>query len=110
MTYNSARGQYRSFLQIRKFGRQGYLRRDGVDRPCMVGIIDYKPYDASLREVGAQRALIAAYKLEVPPERDLDLLIFGDEVHRFSAPIKGPRPDGVVLFFDCEVVYDSRNS
>jgi hypothetical protein len=107
MAYNSSRGQATSLRQIKKFGGAGYLRRDGDDRPCWVGIVDYKPRDAELRTVGARRALVAAKDLAVPPDREQDLIVFAGEVWRIVTPVSGPRPNGVPLFYDCEVVYDS---
>lgn len=102
--YNSARGQATSLRQIKKFGGAGYLLREGVYRPCWVGIVDYKPYDARLKEVGARRALVAASGLEIPPDRDEDTIVFKGEIWRIVNPPTGPRPNGVPLFYDCEVV------
>lgn len=110
MAYNTARGLAVSLRQIKRFGAKAYLRRDNIDRVCWAGIVDYRPRDVDLHTEGSQRALIAAKGLTIHPDRELDTLVFKGKTYRFSAPIRGPRPNGTALFFDCEVVYDSSDT
>ena len=101
--------------QIRRFGGRGYLRRSGVDRPCIVGIIDYKPGERGLVNDGSRRALISALDpdtgavLAQPPDHEQDLLVFAGEVMRIVAPVTGPRTTGSTeaILYECEVQYDS---
>jgi hypothetical protein len=104
---NVARLQNTALRQIKRWGGQGFLVRDGAKRACWVCIIDYKPRDADLRMVGAKRALIAAKGLAVGPDRELDQVEFKGQRWRIVNPITGPRPNGTPIFYDCEVVYES---
>lgn len=104
---NTTRMLNTALRQIKRWGGSGFLVRDGVKRACWVCVIDYKPRDQDLRAIGAKQMLIAAKGLAVEPDRELDVVEFKGKTWRIVAPIKGPRPAGVPIFFDCEVVYDS---
>jgi len=119
MAYNYTRARQTSDMQIAKFGGGkglGLLRREGIaDRKVTCAVIDYKPNEQGLREVGARRAMVSALDpvtggiLAVPPDHNKDKLIFAGEVLRIVNPDRGPRPSGVPVYHDLEVLYDSRN-
>lgn len=97
--------QRTALRQIKRWGGAGYLVRNYIKRDCFVCIIDYKPRDAQLRTEGARNALIAARDLAIPPDREEDLIEFAGETWRIVEPPKGPRTNGVAIFYDCEVMY-----
>ena len=96
--------------QILRFGgpdSHPKLRRAGVDRDCIAAILDYGPRERDLVIDGAVRCLIAAEGLEVPPDFELDQLIFRNVLYRMVGPIRGPRPNGIPIFYDTPVLYDT---
>lgn len=107
MSIHATRQLNTALRQIKRWGGAGKLNRDGVRRDCWLVILDYKPRDENLRMIGAKRCLIAAKGLAVAPDRELDLIEFKGQVWRIVAPIGGPRPNGVAVFYECEVAYDS---
>lgn len=104
---HAARQQSTALRQIKRWGGAGSLVRESVKRACWLCIIDYKPRDENLRTLGAKRALIAAKGLAVGPDRELDMIEFKGQRWRIINPPTGPRPNGIPIFYDCEVVYDS---
>jgi hypothetical protein len=115
-SFNFARIQKRADSLIARFGGGtglGKLRRNGVDRPCTCVLIEYKPFEKQFVLEGARRALVSRFDpntgqpLDLPPNHELDKLVFAGEVLRIVAPDKGPRPNGEPVFHDLEVLYDS---
>jgi hypothetical protein len=58
---------------------------------------------------GSERFFIAGAGLTVPPDAELDLLQFkgnGSKTseYRIILPPTGPRPDGIVQYYDCNVM------
>jgi hypothetical protein len=107
VAYDYARARRVAGKQIGRFGGAALLRRDGVDRPCVAAILDYSPRDRNLMLEGSRRALISADGLDVPPNHEQDLLIFGGEVLRIVQPVIGPRPGGTAIYYEAQVVYQS---
>jgi hypothetical protein len=112
--FNIARAQQVSHRQIVRFGRTpanpnalGKLRRGASDRNCTVAILEYKPHEKGLVLEGAMRALVSTVGLTVEPHHENDLLVAAGKVWRIVAPVGGPRPGGVAIFHDCQVVYQS---
>lgn len=105
--YDHARAQRVAGNQIERFGSPGKLRRAGVDRDCKVAILEYGPRESQLRLEGYERALIAA-PLAVPPDHEADLLVANGNVYRIVLPIRGPRPGGHAIYYEAQVLYDSR--
>lgn len=117
--FNFDRIQRRADSLIGRFGGSrgnGKLRRNGVDRKCTCVIIEFKPSERGLVTEGAKRALISRFDpdtgqpLALVPDPQLDLLVFAGDVHRIVAPDRGPRPNGVAVYHDMEVLYDSRDA
>jgi hypothetical protein len=100
---------------IKRRGSLGKLRRAGIpDRNCYCVITDYSPRERGLRNEGARRALISvedpatgAY-MAIPPNHEVDTLVYAGEVLRIPTPVEGARPLDKFLYFELEVVYDSR--
>ncbi len=111
MAFNYDRARQTCHRQIARFGAgaASALRRGTTDRAVTAAILDYKPHEMGLREQGARRALIAALDCPTPPDHEQDKFVFLGEVFRIVKPVTGPRPAGIVLYYDCEVVYDSRD-
>lgn len=121
MSFNIVTAQRTADRQIRKFGTSAkapgavgalVVIEGGAQRACIVGIVDYKPYERGLVEEGAVRALISYFDpngvaLDPPPHHQTDKLLCAGSWYNFVAPIAGPRPGGVPVFYDCQVVYDS---
>lgn len=108
--FNFARSQSTALRIISRWGRPSQLERDGTRRACRAAVLDYKPRDQDLITPGAVRCLIAAKGLTIAPDREQDVLIFNGKRYRFSAPIRGPKPNDTPIFYDCEVLYDSGDS
>ena len=111
MAFNYDRARQTCHRQIARFGAgaPAALRRGSTDRTVTAAILDYKPFEQGLREQGARRALIAALDCPTPPDHEQDKFIFNGDVFRIVKPFVGPQPAGIVLYYDCEVIYDSRN-
>ena len=107
MAFDYTRAQQTVDRQIKRFGKAAVLRRSGVDRPCHAALLDYNPHGKDLILEGARRALVSPLGLDVPPNHELDLLVFDGEVLRIVAPVKGPRPSGTAVYYDLMVVYQS---
>lgn len=106
--FNAKRLQREADKQLRSFGGSGFLVRDGVKRPAQMTRLDYTPRELGLLQEGAERILISALNLSVPPDHKQDLIEFTGNVYRMIKPATGPRPKDVQIFWDCAVVYDSK--
>jgi hypothetical protein len=91
---------------IARWGNSAVLRRSGTDRPCVAAELEFNPTQRNLELAGVRRFLLAA-PLDPPPNHELDLLVAFGEILRLVAPVKGPRPDGVVVYYDLLVEYQS---
>lgn len=112
--YNYAAAQRRAHRRITKWGGRGVLRRDGVDREIVVGVIDYAPRNADLRMQGTRQAVISALDttgalVAPPPDFELDKLVWDGSLHRIVEPVKGIRPDGTAVFYQATIMYDGRD-
>lgn len=112
MAYDYAGAQRRAHSQIKKYGVVGALRRNGVDRPCLVGVIDFNPRGKELILEGQRRALVSSLAPDlsvlVAPDHELDLLIWNGEVCLIPVPVRGIRPAGTVIYYDLTVTYSAR--
>lgn len=100
---------------IRKNGRSdAKLRRGSVNRRCAAVVVDYKPREQELRSVGAQQALVSCFDpitkaVIIPPDPNLDVLVWNGSIYNIVAPDRGPRPAGDAVWHDLEVVYSERD-
>jgi hypothetical protein len=118
-SFNFDRLQRRADSLIARFGGGsglGTLRRDGIDdRVVSCVLTEYTPHEKELRLEGSRRALVSRFDpdtgapLALPPNHELDKLVFAGEVLRIVSPDTGIRPNGTPIFHDLEVVYDSRD-
>lgn len=104
---NIARLKATALRMITRWGRTAQLDRSGSLRNCKCAIVDYRPRDRDLVTDGARRALIAAQGLTIPPDRELDILVFNGQRFRFAAKPTVYGPDGTDILYDCEVIYDA---
>lgn len=106
---NIDRLQVSADRMIKGAGGRGFLVRDGVKRPCFCARIEFKPAERGLYLDGAERYFISALKLQVPPDHEQDLLEFKGRAlltsrYRLIVPPLGPRPNGLVVYYDCPVM------
>lgn len=103
------------FRQIRKFGATPgnpsatmSLVREGVARACTGAVLDYSPRERGLVVEGAKKIIIANWNLTDPPDHERDVIrLFNGEVYRIVSPVKGARPGGVSVYYECECQYDT---
>jgi hypothetical protein len=95
---------------IKRWGKIGYLRRDGVDRPAHMVLIDVKPRDRDLVEEGSKLCAVSVKGLNTPPDRDADVVVFAGVVYRISSPVRALSSDGVTAYYEFSVLYDSTES
>lgn len=96
----------RAAAHIERWGVTAYLLRDDVARECKAAILDHTPRSRGLAMEGAERMLIAA-PLDIEPDYEVDRIVFQGSIYQLVAPVKGPRPAGVAIYFDADVVYES---
>lgn len=87
--------------------KPGFLVRAGVRRAALIARSEYSPKERALYLDGRERMIVAAYGLTVPPDHELDQLIFNGKLYRIIEPVKGARPDGTAMLYDCACLYDS---
>jgi hypothetical protein len=91
---------------IRRWGnsQRGKIIRDGVvsAQPYMARG-DYKPTERGMFLDGSERLTVSAVNLsEIDFERDT--IEFTGSAYKINVPPTGPRPDGTVILFDCNVL------
>lgn len=99
-----AHSQRTALRIITRWGGVGYLLRGGSARECICARSDYTPQQRGLFLDGSERFFIAALGLAVPPDFELDMLRFKEFEYRILLPPAGPRPNGLVMFYDCNVM------
>lgn len=106
MPINHDREALRASSGIKRWGAAAKLSRAGILRDCIAGILDYNPTSKGLNLDDAARVRVAA-PLAIPPDHELDKLIFKGAVYQITSPVKGARPGGVAYFYDLDVLYES---
>lgn len=101
MPFNHARAQKQAHKLIARWGGKGQLVRAGVTRDATMAVLDFKPNERSLLEEGEEVIRVSAYQLTVPPNFELDTIVFGGSTFRIYKPITGPRPNNLVIYYDC---------
>lgn len=101
--------QIRAHAALRRWngGKPGFLVRAGVRRAAVIARGEYSPRERQLYLDGREKLMIAAYQLAVPPDHELDQIIFNSRLYRIIEPVKGARPDGTVMLYECACLFDS---
>lgn len=102
--FNHAASQYRAHLRILRWGGAGKLIRGAVERAATMGRMDYSPRERGLFQDGAERIIVSAWQLATPPDQMLDVIEFKAVRFKIVAPVTGPRPNDIVMFYDCSVL------
>lgn len=105
MGFNVSRSQKSAHNLIARWGGAGFLIRDGVKRPATMARLDYKPSERGLYIDGSELIRISAIGLTVEPDFNLDVIQFNGKIYKINIPTTGPRPTGVPIFHDCNVLY-----
>lgn len=105
MALNFARSQKSAHRLISRWGGAGFLIRAGVKRPITCARADYKPSERGLYVDGAERIYISTVGITVEPDFELDMIQFNKKIYKITLPVVGPRPAGIVVFYDCSVLY-----
>lgn len=90
---------------ISRYGKPAQLLRDGVVRDCTAAILGHSPRARALQLEAAEQMLIAA-PLAVEPDHELDKVVFGTKLFAIVAPVKGPRPADIAIYYDLDVVHE----
>jgi len=80
------------------------LVRDGQQRVCVAARLEYTPRERGLFEDGSSRILIAGNSVTIPPDNELDLLLFAGKHYRIMQVTGYRQGDDTVLYYDCNVV------
>jgi hypothetical protein len=107
---NLTRSQRTANDLIRRWGQGSRTQfvRGGIGRNVNGAMADWKPAERALIVDGAVRFYVAAFGLAPNdyPDMNLDMLYYQAPnegafvTYRIVAPILGPRPNGVPVFFD----------
>lgn len=93
---------------IKRWGGLGYLIREGVKRPAYMARLDYTPRERGLFQDGAERMFVSA-DVTTGPDHEHDQIEFNGRTYRIVEPVKGPRPNGLVIFYDCSIMLTTPN-
>jgi hypothetical protein len=105
MAFNHLRSQASASRIIQRWGGAGYLVRAGVRRPIICARLEYNAKERGLFQDGAERILVSAKGLTIAPDQNLDTVIFAKREYRIVEPPLGPRPAGIVIFYDLSVIF-----
>ncbi len=111
MVHNHLRSQAIANRLIRKYGRTGYLVRDGARRSCKVLIVDYtaKERSSALILENSKHAMFSSVSLSVPPNYEMqDTLEVGTGVnlktYKIASKVEALDTGGVPIYYDAQVV------
>jgi hypothetical protein len=103
--FNHLASQKRAHNHINRWGGIGQLVRGGVGRNATMAILEFSPRERNLVEEGVERIRVSAKGLTVPPDTDLDQVVFKGRKYNIQEPPLGPRPNGIAIFHDLYVIY-----
>ncbi len=111
MVHNHKRSQSIADRLIRKYGRTGYLVRDGARRSCKVMIVDYtaRERNNALILENSKHAMFSAIGLSVPPNYEMqDTLEVGTgvglKVYKLASKVEALDTGGIPIYYDAQVV------
>jgi hypothetical protein len=93
---------------IKRWGGRGYIIREGVKRPAYMARLDYTPRERGLYQDGAERMYVSGLT-PVGPDMEKDMLEFNGKTYRIVLPVTGPRPNGLIIYYDCSIMLTSPN-
>lgn len=101
--------QHSAHRMIQRYsnGVVGYLVRGAVQRVATMARVDYTPRANGLALDKVSKIRISVIGLAVPPDFELDEIIYAGERYRITAEPTGPRLGGTFVYYDCDVVYTS---
>lgn len=107
--YNYVRARNVVNRQIRRWGgaaaTSARLVRDDGSRSCVAARLEYSPRERGLFLDNSSRILIAGDSVAVPPDHDMDIVLYAGQHYRIlSKPTGFRQGDGTVLYYDCNVV------
>ena len=107
---NIGKLQKSAHRMINGAGGAGFLIRAGVKRLITTARIEFKPTERGLYADGSERFFVSALGLITPPDENLDILEFKGKGlttrrYRIIQPPAGPRPNGIVVYYDCICMY-----
>ena len=105
MPHNYARSQSVADRMIRKYGAVAALRRANVDRMCYAVESDFTPAERAGKLINPvdRLFLVSSMGLLIPPNNEVDTLIFKGEVLRIKAPPGRLAPAGIVVYWELQV-------
>jgi hypothetical protein len=103
--FNHLRSRSSAHRQIKRWGGTGYLVRSGVKRPATMAILEFSPRDRGLIEEGVERIRMSSVGVTVPADKELDTVEFKGRRYNIQEPVEGPRPNGIVIFYDLHVIF-----
>lgn len=108
---NLNRSQATADMMIKRWGKSGFLiRNQGTPteekRPCRIARAEYSPKDReSIAVDGIERLFISSKNLTVPPDYTKDVVQYNGNFYRITMDVSGPRPNGLVIYYDCPCVF-----
>ena len=96
---------------IKRWGKQGFLIRDqgtADEQRRRVNIArgDYSPRDrATLALEGVERLYVSAAGLNAPIDYEKEIIEFDAKFYRINTEPRGHRPNGIVIYYDCQCIY-----
>lgn len=82
---------------------KGKLNRSGTRRNATMAIMDYTPTERnSIQFDGATKIRVSKIGLTLEPDPQLDVIELGGKTYKINLPPRGPKPQGVFVFIDCD--------
>lgn len=98
-------GQTSAHRMIQRWGGIGYLVRGSEQRAATMARIEYTPQQRGLFGDKASRIRISVIGLAVPPDHELDHILYKGESYNIVLPISGPRVTGEFVYYDCDCMF-----
>lgn len=82
---------------------RGQLKRGVALRNATMAIMDYTPTERnSIQFDGATKIRISKIGLAIEPNPEADVILLFGKMYKINLPIRGPKPQGVFIFCDCD--------
>lgn len=92
-------------MLLTRWGKMGYIvnTETGAKVPAIMARSEYRPQERGLFQDGSERIYVSALA-SIAPDHESHTLEFNSKHYRILLPVTGPRPDGTVIFYDCNVL------